>query len=807
MASGSITVRVRPLRVAFLVDPSDREGVFRAIELSTYLWGGAFNPLIPAYRRTPRRWDSHRVRRLPPPSEIVDGYLNGFDPDLVVAVGVCAGRQFLVGNRDQVKADELVGDLERSGSPKFGIGLIEVLRDFVEKELKFKRNDALEVLFPELPTRFRIFHASVFGALSTRVRGIIDKHFGNLPGVTRPKVDLSNFAEMLAPQKIFPRRLGSWMLEQPLHDAQLFVCDASSTSDVIDYWNLRAAGYYVIPIPIQAANVDGVKTLARDFINGNYRPYRDNPNIYHRTTIQRSRSLSEEVVNEFCQSLQVPPSENKGEPKYMVRWWYPRIWDPWARENTSEGISFPHSHEEEIRIPEAGSQLDLRSEDPKFALLRDFSGNPKFANEFSFQFYGTKEPMAEVFPEGGRELSSAIGRTGYHNWRFSRFGPVFLADHEQDLIFLELPRAEAVMTEWFRERGWKISLSAPGRIAAQLLKQLGGAWGITWLAHKGIIELLGELEDESGTPRQAVIESLKRVIATDKLHFEPERFLERLLEAKAIRLGTRVQCPVCTRHNWYELSSLEYDLRCRFCLSDYPAPAKSPGDMVWTYRAHGPFARSVAQGAFTVLLTLKFLTSFHRPGVTPLFSYTAEKDSRILEADLTCLYRPTTWRESRTYLVHAECKSFNRFKPRDFERMRSLADEFPGCALIFATLNYELNSSDVRRTRSMSIAERRKRLRGKPNSPVIVLTGTELFSMHGAPNCWRGKGGPFDKMSEGHKNLSDLSILADATQQLYLQLPPWHEWADAEWKKRRKQITPPQAASGEISAEDQAIRQ
>jgi hypothetical protein len=267
-----------------MVDPSDREGVFQAIELSTYLWGGAFNPLIPAYRRTPRRWESHRIRRLPPPSEIVAGYLDGFDPDLIVPVGVCAGRQFPVGNRDQVNADELIGNLRRSASPKYGIGLIEILRDFVEKELKFKRNDALEVPFPELPARYRLFHASVFGALSTRAHGIIDKHFGTLPGVTRPKVDLSNFAEMLAPQKFFPRRLSSWLLQQPLHDAQLFVCDASSTQDVIDYWNLRAAGCYVIPIPIQAANVDSVKALARDFINENYRPYRDNPDIYHHTT-------------------------------------------------------------------------------------------------------------------------------------------------------------------------------------------------------------------------------------------------------------------------------------------------------------------------------------------------------------------------------------------------------------------------------------------------------------------------------------------------------------------------------------------
>ncbi len=104
--------------------------------------------------------------------------------------------------------------------------------------------------------------------------------------------------------------------------------------------------------------------------------------------------------------------------------------------------------------------------------------------------------MAEVFPEG-RELSSAIGRVGYSNWRFSKFGPVFLAQNSKDLTFLDLPRAEAVMSEWLRERGCRISLSGPGRIAAQLVKQLGGTFGTTWLAHRGVIDLLGDLEKEA----------------------------------------------------------------------------------------------------------------------------------------------------------------------------------------------------------------------------------------------------------------------------------------------------------------------
>lgn len=137
MAWGTVTIRVRPIRIAFLVDPADHAGLYRAIELSTFSWGGNYNPIIPAYRRTPAKWESHRVRRLPSPADIVAGYLDGFDPDLVVPVGKCASRSYEYGNRDLVRADDLIGELSDTPTPRHGVGLIELLKDFVEKELQY----------------------------------------------------------------------------------------------------------------------------------------------------------------------------------------------------------------------------------------------------------------------------------------------------------------------------------------------------------------------------------------------------------------------------------------------------------------------------------------------------------------------------------------------------------------------------------------------------------------------------------------------------------------------------------------------
>lgn len=253
-----------------------------------------------------------------------------------------------------------------------------------------------------------------------------------------------------------------------------------------------------------------------------------------------------------------------------------------------------------------------------------------------------------------------------------------------------------------------------------------------------------------------------------------------------MRLGAKVQCPVCTRYNWYELNALEYELRCRFCLSDFSPPLKSPKNIEWTYRAHGPFASSIAQGSFTVLLALRFLGKDHDHGTTPLFSYRAEKDGKVLEADLTCLHKSSTWRDTRTSVVHAECKSFSGFEKRDLVRMKDMSKAFPGSALVFATLNTKLEKADVRMIQPLVLAERRKRFHGKPYSPVVILTGTELFSVHGICDCWKGKGGLYDQLSERSFELSELPNLADATQRLYLDLPGWYDWSEAKWRKQKQ---------------------
>jgi len=86
MAYGSINIKLRPVKLAFLIEPNNKTSLLKAIEINTFLWGGMFNPIIPAFKRIPKVWKKDQFENLNI-KKIINGYLDAFDPDFIVKVG------------------------------------------------------------------------------------------------------------------------------------------------------------------------------------------------------------------------------------------------------------------------------------------------------------------------------------------------------------------------------------------------------------------------------------------------------------------------------------------------------------------------------------------------------------------------------------------------------------------------------------------------------------------------------------------------------------------------------------------------
>ena len=185
MTRGTIKVRLRPIKLAFLVNPKDKVSLLKAIEINTFLWGGMYNPIIPTYKQISSKWKEHPFEN-PTAKSVVSGYLDNFDPDYVVFrwVSVLIMTLMLVIGKKIDDVSKILASVEEDRVPNYGVGLFEVLEYFFEEELKFQRRYPLDVCIPRFGTRFCFFLASVFGKLPENIDRIF---FGKLCRAFRSK--------------------------------------------------------------------------------------------------------------------------------------------------------------------------------------------------------------------------------------------------------------------------------------------------------------------------------------------------------------------------------------------------------------------------------------------------------------------------------------------------------------------------------------------------------------------------------------------------------------------------------------------
>ena len=786
MTRGTVKVTLRPIKLAFLVNPNDRESLLKAIEINTFLWGGTYNPIIPTYERIPSAWKVPPYDN-PTAKSVVSGYLDNFDPDYVVPIGKCAGYSLDVGYRERIDdVSEILAQVEKRKAPNYGIGLFEILNYFFQEELKFQRRypEEEDICVPRFNTDFTLFFSSVFGVLPKNIDKVFWESFAEALDAEKIDCSASNYTEFFNRNKLFLRRMTGLYLRSSGRQGKLriFFLDATKPLDIMDYWNLRAVGWEVFPVPKQFTKSDKTQTSILNFIREECLTHVPNPEVYYKTTIFKSRSISDHEHRHFLDSLE--------ESKVVSQTQYPRIWDESAR--TDDHVESCTLIADRIEHDVSTDQEPIRFKtlDPKFIRPSFGLSEPIFANEIEWRLSDDKVIFAEVIPEGDSKqafsiVAESIGLRLHTGMRIFKNGVVYLPCSSEQSLFLRDPHAEGVLTRWLESKGWEVELSPPGRIAKQMIWQLGGINGTSILAQKGIIQLLGKMnnKDKKSMSEASVWGEIQQIANANQMRYKTgeaaERTLQQLIEAKVFQLGIKVQCPICTKHSWYSVKDTNYELQCSECLAQFPFPYTSK-EVKWTYRTLGPFSSSnQADGAYTVLLMLRFFFNFpwYDGAMTPLMSFTAKKDQMEIEADLALFFQESKSRHSKMKLIFAECKTFNYFEKKDIDRMKDLGKEFPGAILVFATLKKSLDNEEKEFLRPLVKRSRKNRINGSLFNPVLILTRTELISEAHFTDTWRKSGGIRKRLANS-STLSNLLELCDFTQQIYLDMKPWKQTAE-----------------------------
>jgi hypothetical protein len=805
---GSIDIKTRPLKLAFLVDPNNAKQVREAIRLSSTLWGGDYFPIITLHKRMPLTWREGPLKA-PTAKSVILGYIEAFDPDVLVQLSKEIPSYISDVGLEIIKPDEIWQPLDenRNLSPKFGIGIFELLTEIFEQNFKFKAKYPIEVVFPQIPQQFSLFWASLFGEVPSNLIPLLEKSYFEPLEITTPAIKIENLKKLMAGTVLSPRRIthhgiNSLNRSSYRRDASVFFMDATKVEDIVDYWNLRAIGKKVVPVPKQFQADPQLKEIVTEFLKAHRRPWKHDPKVCDYASMIRARNCTMEEMQEYAKTLKIDrdPLDSSDDPFFSLQHWYPRVWDEWARDKDGAVPDDIYGDEEdsvEVTDPKK-LEIRVRALLPKYAQKYGYHSMPRCANEISFRFYAPKEYLAEVFPKSsGKNFNSVIAGLGSRGaWRVGRNGLVKLVKYDFSEM-RSIPAAENIFFAWLADMGWKPKVSASGLLAKQIYKKLDGNFFI--LKDENLLGLLehmnGGLTKKTGAPVEenkvtqerelAVGEIKSRLSNSDK----GSNLYENLLSKGIFELGLRVQCPQCIRNSWFSLESVHNTLTCPRCLNVFPAIGNLDS-ATWYYKTVGPFSvANYADGAYAVLLAVAFFSdqNINSMHTTPVLSFTAEApNNKFIEADFAMFWQESLFGEKKDGILFGECKTYGQFGEKDFERMRYLAKTFPGAVLVFSTLRKSLTKKEKIGITRIAKAGRKYWKAERPINPVLILTATELLDWSGPPYCWE------DSVKQKFNHISGLLSVCDATQQIYLGLSSWNtEWHEKrEEKNQRRQKKP-----------------
>ncbi len=570
-----------------------------------------------------------------------------------------------------------------------------------------------------------------------------------------------------------------------------------SALDLIDFWNLRALGWDITPLPASLASK--LTAFCEDFLQKSYRPFPPPSNAYHRASFLCSPSSNQAELQSFVAALRIPPHD-PDHHLISLDTRVPRIWEEWGR-------SADHAEPQTVTDSTAavdshliGDGLHVKTAIPKF-LEDDRYASQQHACTNVFE---SIPGGAQVIPWGSGELTGLIHDFADKKIWLSREGIVTTSAQFSSTRFLRSPSALNVFTAFAKSRGLVLSLSPAGDTCEQIIKALGGIRSIEFVARSPeLLRFLNSLAHESVeaesdmipnkkvrkayAPYAQTLEAVSRA-TSGRPEIANHNFFNALINRKVLTVGLTLRCAECNHRSWHALSSLAPTMSCPRCLATLPFPAAAPPRTEeWAYKVSGPFAaENFAHGAYCVASTLHFLTDsiFNESTWLPSFRLKSEQGKEV-EVDFGMFARPNRLTHATSpFLILGECKSFNLFTPDDFARLHHIADLFPGAVLCFATFREGL---DTRETQALTKIVRRGRsfLRaGRLRNPVLVLTGKELFAQFSWDREFCEIYGDRAEYARMVYLRRDIEELCDFTQQVHLGMESYHSWLDEKRKKR-----------------------
>ncbi len=472
---------MRPYRYAFLVPPNDTQALEEAIQVSTMLWGGAFNPIIPCRRDTDRS---------------VVNAVEVFRPDALVSspgVELSDGSEVLP---TSLLVDDLASD--RLGSLA-GLRMENVYEHLFETEFRFQQRDPQKVALMRPPDKaLSTLVAAYAGAFATAHHST-EAWFRDQLGAEEQALNFSSPSEerrVLTPLLLTTETCDARRRIGPIF---LFL-NPRSPYDIAEFWNLRAAGAPVFPVPSDrwSSCVGGI----REFL-AEYHHDHDPARYSTRPTITRASTTEIEEFAPFLAAV-----EEAGNLR--VRSDPPDPLDVVAI-NALLGPDRPGVSERgtQVLAVSGSGRASLELALPAFHDTVERKHSAVCVNEFRFQGSGDGW-CPEVLPTG------TYGRVFASRYTLRSNGSALVADvsSRDERLDVRIPTTADVASHWLASRAIRSRLSSAGRVASGVMRFLGTR-ATPQLLSPAMVKVLRQAAKDPGVPYTTAMQLLKGAMARD----------------------------------------------------------------------------------------------------------------------------------------------------------------------------------------------------------------------------------------------------------------------------------------------------
>lgn len=775
-----VNQRTCPIRYMFIIQP-DNEGRFlRAIQTACSIWGGIFSPIFPFYTELPQEFRQEYQVFLETTAFYHNTLLN-YDPDVILYDEDLDINflKVLAKDRELLPINEFISKVI-NGRCDWAITTLEICEYILGDLFKYQRTDGLKIRIPQIDNA-DLFLKAICGSALPDIEQVITTSLREHPAFESSELTWNNLSNYRNSDRVDVKdmccyEIHSWSTNRISRNYEcVYLLEATRLRDIINFWNLRAAGWTVIPLALDKLQTSYFKEIFDDFMG--FLLARSNDNVVSFTFLNH-RNFADDLVKAAKVSIGFNPAGYNVAVSSGTKSWFPRFWEqpeicqadhiqshqPYY--NTSVGQYVMEARTIEIPIKNIPFESKSnRSRRTAFKILLE----PYPANE-------ELEYATVLGGIGNKQLRSMIGFFPSNDFRLGSLGIYAFTRSDSEKLDIDMPLSTDLFRCYFSNIGYKLQATSNGRLAKEVLRNIGGLIGSRRFLTPAKLRIVESFEGGKVVNYATLVSEIKRATKLNN-NSHVKNFISMLLSNKIIEMGAEIQCAVCDQRGFYLPAHLAETITCPVCRNQFPLPAASPTTIAWAYRGIGPFSRNnKADGVMAVFATAALVkeefAGIHRQ-MSVLFGFELVENAtpdKKKEVDLCVLLKNSNDDSLPPDLLLCECKTYKHFEAVDIQRMKILGDAFPGAVVVIATLNDQLTAAETALIVDL-VQYLQKGLGPRPQNPVLILTGNELLpeNIHDAFEAYKDQ-------IRVHQRFNDfIGAISDLTIRKHLQIDTWSE--------------------------------